>query len=75
MFFESIPGLSEEMVFKIVRLISKYADIVIQRKRNSQDEEKRFVAFKLFQYRNKFYSFLKNIIKEGGNKKEKENCI
>jgi hypothetical protein len=53
----------------IANLIVKYADMISDRGKNTKDDEKKFVAFKLFDYRNKFYEFLKNIITDKGTKK------
>jgi shikimate kinase len=73
-FFESIPHLSEKVLVRISKLVVTYADLITDKRKNVKDEEKRFVAYKLFEYRNKFYAFLKNIILDG-TKKEKESCI
>lgn len=62
MFFESIPHLNEDILINIAKLVIKYAEIV-QKKRNTPVDEKKFVTYKLFEYRNKFYSFFKNISK------------
>lgn len=39
-----------------------------------RDEEKRFIAVKLLEYRNKYYEFLLNL-KDEGTKDEKESSI
>ncbi len=49
-FFESIK-VDKKMRLKLADLVVKYADN-IKDKRNIKDEEKRFVAYKLFNYRN-----------------------
>ena len=49
-FFESIK-VDKKMRLKLADLVIKYADN-IKDKRNVKDEEKRFVAYKLFNYRN-----------------------
>jgi hypothetical protein len=68
-FFESIPHLSEKVLVMVANLIVKYADMILDKRKNAKDDEKKFVAFKLFDYRNKFYEFLKNIISDKGTKK------
>jgi hypothetical protein len=73
-FFESIPYLDDKIQLKIAKLIVKYADIISVKHRSVKEGEKKFVAYKLFEYRNKFYDFLKNIIYEG-SKAEKESSI
>ena len=49
-FFESIK-VDKKMRLKLADLVIKYADN-IKDKRNIKDEEKRFVTYKLFNYRN-----------------------
>jgi hypothetical protein len=62
--------LNEATQINIAKLVIKYADNIFSKKKNAKDEEKKFVAYKLFEFRNKFYAFLQNIIKEN-NKNEK----
>lgn len=73
-FFESVPHLNEEILVRIAKLIIKYAEMIIDKRKNVKEDEKRFVAYKLFEYRNKFYAFYNNI-KNTCTKKEKENCV
>jgi hypothetical protein len=56
--------------------VLRFADLVKDKKNKASDEDKKFVTFKLFSYRNRFYSYLQNLEKEKSpNREEREASI
>jgi len=54
----------------MANLVLKFADIVNDKKHKAVCEEKKYAVLKLFQYRNKFYEYVKNLENEKNPIKE-----
>lgn len=50
-------------MLKIANMIIRFTDMMKDKRYKTTDEDRKFLVYKLFEYRNKIYSYLLNLQK------------